>query len=151
MNLANKILSDMRGYLKLGESEKDKLVFLRMVVSSLEKEKINLKLKDVNDLSDESVVTILQKQVKLLDQELESLKIAKRDTMKVEAQKELVKKYLPTQMNEEELNEYIKIKVEELKIDSIKMQGKLMGVASKELKGKADLGLFSKLVRDYFN
>lgn len=139
------ILKDMRESMKSGD--KEKLIILRLLVSSLENEKVNKKLSTIDELKDEDVITIVQKQVKLLDQEIESLIKADRDTTRVVSQKSVVSAYLPKQLSEQELEDYINNKINELNISSLGEQGKLMGILSKELKGKADLGLVSKIVR----
>jgi uncharacterized protein YqeY len=147
MNLVEKIKNDVTVSMKNGE--KDKKVMLKLLVSSLEKEKINQKLKDVTDLKDEDVVNVLQKQMKLLEQERESLIVAKKEQSRldlIDLQKSVVKEYLPEQLGEDEITKYINNKKIELNIDFVNQKGKLMGILSKELKGKADLGLVSKLV-----
>lgn len=149
MNLAETIVTDMRTAMK--KQEKEKLTILRMLVSSLENAKVEQKVTTVNDLNDEAVLAVVQKQMKTLEQELDSLKTANRDTEKVENQKSVVKEYLPEQMSEETLRDYINGQIVTLNIDSVKLQGKLMGVLSQELKGKADMGLVSKLVRELLN
>lgn len=146
MNLSSKIVNDMRTAMKL--RNKEDLVILRMLVSSLENEKFNKKLSEVIDLSDNEVIPIIKKQVKVLDQELDGLKKAGRSVDRVTNQKLVLLKYLPVQMTENELKDFILIKIEEIGITSIKEQGKLMGVISKELKETADLGLVSKIVRE---
>lgn len=149
MNLVEQIVTDMRGAMK--EGKKEELTILRMLVSNLENLKVEKKVSTVNDLTDEDVVKVVQKQVKMLVQELDSLKVAKRDTGKVEKQKEVVETYLPEQLTGEELKVYINGKIEEEKAEvegstPKELKGKIMKVLSKDLRGKADMGEVSRLV-----
>lgn len=150
MGTASKIVQDMRGAMKA--RDKDKLGILRMLVASLENEVVSARsageVGDKESLSDDVTVSVVQKQVRMLDQELTSLVEAGRCTVAVERQKEAVKKYLPEQLSRDELESYIKDKITELNIGTIKQQGQLMGVLSKELKGKTDMGAVSKAVRN---
>lgn len=124
------------------------LTMLRIILGELENKKVEHKLKVVEELSTEQVEEVLVSQLKKLNQELEGLKSAGRATDKVKFQQDIVKQYLPEQLDEEQLVERIKQKMVELDVTSPAGQGKLMGALSKDLKGKADLGLVSKLVRE---
>lgn len=146
MSKVLKIKEDMKIALK--EKNKDKLTALRMLISSLEKEKVEKKLDSVEKLSDSDVDVVIQKEIKKLDQELEGLEKAGRDVSSVVKQKESLLVYLPKQLSEEEVKTYVETKVKELGIESKKQMGQLMGILSKELKGKADMKLVSTIVNN---
>lgn len=137
-----------RGLKERSKEFENEVVMLRLVLAELENKKVELKLKDVESLTEDTVNEVLMGQLKKLDQELESLEKAKRDTSLVLQQKGILYEYLPKQLTNLEIVKIVTNKVAELKITSIKEQGKLMGVLSKELKGKADLGQVSKIIRE---
>lgn len=92
------------------------------------------------ELSDETAVKILQKMVK---QRKESAAIFTEQGRTDLAENELseasvIEKYLPAQMSDEELTAAIKEIIAEVGAVSAKEMGKVMGVASKKLAGKAE-------------
>ncbi|MCK9154756.1 MAG: GatB/YqeY domain-containing protein [Paludibacteraceae bacterium] len=92
------------------------------------------------NFSDEQAVKIIQKMVK---QRKDSADIFKQQNRTDLAEGELaeiavIEKYLPKQMSEEELEAAIKAIIAEVGATSAKDMGKVMGVASKNLAGKAE-------------
>ncbi len=59
----------------------------------------------------------------------------------------MIEKYLPKQLSQEELNTYIKSLILKLNVSSVKEMGKIMGVANKELAGKADGKAISETIK----
>lgn len=101
------------------------------------------------DLTDEAAVKILQKMVK---QRRDSAEIYKQQNRPELAENELaemavIERYLPKQMTEEELSAALKEIIAEVGATSAKEMGKVMGVASKKLAGKADGRLISEKVK----
>ncbi len=93
-----------------------------------------------DELSDETAIKILQKMVK---QRKESAAIFTEQGRPELAEGELaeaavIEKYLPAQMTDEELTAAIKEIIAEVGATSAKEMGKVMGVASKKLAGKAE-------------
>lgn len=100
-------------------------------------------------LSEETEIKVLQKLVK---QRRESADIYlsqnRQDLYQIEAEEiEVIEKYLPKQLSAEELNAYIKALIEKLQVTSVKEMGKIMGVANKELSGKADGKAISETIK----
>lgn len=62
-------------------------------------------------------------------------------------QLEVIQKYLPEQMSEEEVGGIIKRIIEESGASSMKDMGRVMGLATSELSGKADNKLIASLVK----
>lgn len=105
------------------------------------------------DLTDEAAVKILQKMVK---QRRDSAEIYKQQNRPELAENELaemavIERYLPKQMTEEELTAALKEIIAEVGATSAKEMGKVMGVASKKLAGKADGRLISEKVKFLLN
>ncbi len=92
------------------------------------------------ELSGDTALKIL---VKMVKQRKESAKIYSEQNREDLAQPELaeaaiIEEYLPKQMSEEELTEALKKIIAEVGATSAKEMGKVMGVASKQLAGKAE-------------
>jgi uncharacterized protein YqeY len=67
------------------------------------------------------------------------------------AEMAVIERYLPKQMTEEELTAALKEIIAEVGATSAKEMGKVMGVASKKLAGKADGRLISEKVKSLLN
>lgn len=63
------------------------------------------------------------------------------------AQVEVIESYLPKQMSEEEIEAVVKEIIAQTGAQSMKEMGKVMGVASKQLAGKADGKKISEVVK----
>ena len=92
------------------------------------------------ELSDADIMKIVQKMVKQRKDAAELFKSQNREDL---AEKELaevdaISGYLPKQLTKEELEPIVKSIIEKVGATSMKEMGKVMGVASKELAGKAD-------------
>lgn len=99
------------------------------------------------EASDE--MKILQKLVK---QRKESAELfngqGRKDLADAElAQAAVIEKFLPAQMSEDEVKSVIKVIIEKVGATTAKDMGKVMGVASKELAGKADGKVISEIVK----
>jgi uncharacterized protein YqeY len=63
-------------------------------------------------------------------------------------QADIIKAYLPQQLDEAAIKAKVESIIKELGATSMKDMGKVMGVATKELAGKADNSVISKFVKD---
>lgn len=101
------------------------------------------------ELTDNHAIEILQKMKK---QRLDAAQIY-RDNGRPElaegeeAEAKILEEYLPKQMDEGELTEYIRALIEKLGVTDMKGMGRIMGTATKELAGKAQGGDISRIVK----
>lgn len=106
--------------------------------------------KGANDeLSDETAIAILQKMVK---QRKDSAEIytsqGRPDLAEGEiAQIKVIQDFLPSQLTAEELETAVKKIITEVGATSMKDMGKVMGMATKELAGKAEGRAISEMVK----
>ena len=117
----------------------------------VKKEFLEAKTAKGNDgeLSDEQAVKIIQKMVK---QRKDSADIFTQQNRPDLAENELaelavIEKYLPKQMTDAELTAEVKAIIAEVGATSAKEMGKVMGVASKKLAGRADGKAISEKVK----
>ena len=101
------------------------------------------------ELTDEAATKILAKMVKQRKESAAIYAAQNRDDL---AQGELaevavIEEYLPKQLTDEELTAAVKQIIEQVGATSMKEMGKVMGVASKQLAGKAEGGVISAKVR----
>lgn len=92
------------------------------------------------DLSDDDIIKIIQTQVKRRNDAATQYKNAGRDDLLQIELDEIAfyEPYLPAQLSDEKLTEAIKEVIAKVGATTIKDMGKVMGMASKELAGKAD-------------
>jgi hypothetical protein len=136
MNLANQINEDIKAAMKA--REKDKLEALRGI------KKVLLEARAAKgasaELDDQEVLKVIQK---LAKQGSDSAKIYKeqgRDDLYQQEmlQVEVFETYLPEKMSDESLTLAIQTIIESVGATGMKDMGKVMGIASKNLAGKAD-------------
>jgi len=145
MNLFDKISDDIR--LAMLARDKERLEALRNV------KKVLIEAKTAKSGSEElSDDTAIKAIAKLAKQGRDSAEIYKQqnrmDLYDPEmAQVKILESYLPKQMDDEELTAAIKAIIEKTGATSIKEMGKVIGLASKELAGKADGRLISDKVK----
>ena len=146
MNLFDKVSGDIKAAMLA--RDKVRLEALR----GIKKEFLEAKTAKGNEgeLSDETAMKIL---VKMVKQRKESAAIYTEQNRTDLADEELaqaavIEEYLPKQMTEEELTAALKAIIEKVGASSAKDMGKVMGVATKELAGKAEGKAISTKVRE---
>ena len=144
MRLEEKIQQDIKAAMLA--KEREKLESLRAIKAAI----LLAKTADGSEsVADDALVKIIQKLVK---QRKETAIIYKEQNRPELAEKELMEAsymevYLPKQLSEEELTAEIKKIIAEVGATSAKEMGKVMGVASKALAGKADGRAISTIVK----
>lgn len=144
MALTETVVKDMTEAMK--SQDKFALSVLRMLKSSLQMEKINLK----HELSDEEATTVIKRQVKQRkDSIAEYEKYDKKDEVEnLNKEIEVLSKYLPAEISEEDINKALDEIFEELKPETMKDMGRVMKEATSRLGAGADGSLVSKLVKE---
>ncbi|MBQ8864459.1 MAG: GatB/YqeY domain-containing protein [Rikenellaceae bacterium] len=94
----------------------------------------------IAELPDADTLKIIQKLCKQGTDSAEIYKASGREDLASEelAQVEVLKEFLPAQMSDAELTEAVRAIITEVGAESMKDMGRVMGVASKALAGKAE-------------
>ena len=102
------------------------------------------------ELKEEDETKLLQKLVKQRRDSLEIYQQQKREDLATKEQEEItvIEKFLPKQMTNEELKEALSAIITQVGASSAADMGKVMGVATKQLAGKADGKAISSAVKD---
>lgn len=100
-------------------------------------------------VSAEKEVQILQKMVKQRKDSIAEFEKASRADLIQKEQEEInvIEKFLPAMMSEDEIREGVKKIIAETGATSVKEMGKVMGAASKAFAGKADNKIVSEVVK----
>jgi uncharacterized protein len=101
------------------------------------------------ELTQEAEIKVLQKLIKQRKESVEIYKTQNRDDLYAIEMEEMkvIEPYLPQQMSRFEIEGYLQELISRLGVTSVSDMGKVMGVASKELAGKADGRTISEVVK----
>ena len=122
------------------------LAVLRMVIGAIQLEEINKK----SELTDEDFIGVVSKQIKTRKESIVEFEKAGRTDLIEQTSKEIeiLNKYMPEQLSEDEVLKVIEDALNELKPEKPSDMGKLMGFLTPKLKGKADMSFVSKTIKD---
>ena len=128
------------------EHEKERLNVLRMVKAAVDLEHIDKKV----EINDELVLTVVLKQVKMREDSIEQYsKTSRSDLVEKETTElNILKEFLPKPLTDSEVDELISEAIEKIKPEGMKDMGKVMGVATKQLAGKAEGRAISAKVKE---
>lgn len=148
MGLKEKLMADLKEAMKEHDKvRKDTISFARAAIKQHE-------VDNRVELSDEEIIPILAKQVKMRKDALADFEKAGRADL-VEAYNEEIKileSYLPEQMSLEEIKKVVADAAESLGIEGGKQNmGKLMRAVMGKLKGKADGNTVREAVTEYLS
>ena len=144
MSIVEEINKDIVTFMK--SNDKKNLTTLRMAKNALQTEKLNKN----HELNEEEIINTLKKFVKQKKDNIEEYKKYNKDDVVLDLQREidLVSKYLPEELSEEEIVKGLDKIFDEVKPESIKDMGKLMAAANEYFGVKADRALVSKLIKE---
>ncbi len=102
------------------------------------------------EATDEDVISVIQKEVKQRKDSIEQFRSGGREELaqKEQQELELLQKYLPEQISEDEIYKIVDEAVRQTGATSPQDIGKVMGVVMPKVKGKADGAVVSKIVRE---
>ncbi|MFH7281821.1 GatB/YqeY domain-containing protein [Weissella confusa] len=143
MSLLEQLTNDMKEAMKA--KDKVTLGVVRMVKSSVSNEQIKLG----HDLTADEELAVLSREMKQRVEELESYKDADRVDLaeEIQGQIDVLKRYMPEQMSEEEVVAVVKETIAEVGASSKADLGKVMGALMPKVKGKADGKLVNQTVQ----
>ncbi len=144
MNLSERINNDMINFMK--NKDTFSLGVIRMVKGAIQLEKINLK----RDLNDEEVVSVLAKQIKMRNDSIAEFSKANRTDLVDQYQQEIeiLKRYMPEQLSEDEVNAIIDEAFATVNPTSAKDMGLIMREVSPKLKGRADMAKVNAIIKE---
>ncbi len=119
---------------------------IRMFLSEVQRFEIDNK----EEVDDAKALQIINKMIKQRNDSISQFKEGGREDLadKEQQEVEILSKYKPEQLSEEDITEKVKSAIEETGAESMQDIGKVMGVLKSTLAGSADMGLVSKIVKD---
>jgi len=146
--LQQKISNNLKEALKSGDAFKAGT--LRLLISALHNKEIEKKGKGQESiLSDEEVIEVLSREAKKRREASEIYSKGNRADLADKEKKELeiIMGFLPTQLSPEEIEKVILAVIEQVKPKGPKDFGRVMAEVMKELRGRAEAGVVSEIVK----
>ena len=142
--MVEKFMDDIKTAMKSGD--KETLSVLRMAKGSLDKERIDKK----REVNDELLTEVIAKEIKTRNESIKEFEKGGRADLveKTQNEVEVLKKYLPEQLTEEEVDKIIEEVFNEVKPESMKDMGKVMGIVTPKVKGRYDMSQVSTKIRN---
>lgn len=144
MSLKEQLFNDLKTAMKEKDTvRKEVIQIVRAGVLQIEKDK------KIDNLDDDSVLSVISKEIKKINDVMPDFEKAQRQDLIDEANKkiELLKAYLPEQLSEAEIEEIVAETINSVGAVSVRDMGKVMGAVTAKTKGKADNKLVSDVVK----
>ena len=144
MTLITQIQDHVKAAMKAGD--RLKLSTLRMLVAAIKQKEIDTR----SDLSDDDIISIIEKQMQQRLEAAEQYEAAGRNELfeKESQEAEILKAYLPEKMGEEEVKEMIEKIISEMGGISMKEMGNVMSALKDQAGSKINMKLASQMVRE---
>jgi len=119
---------------------------IRMFLSEVQRFEIDNK----EEVDDAKALQIINKMIKQRNDSISQFREGGRDDLaeKEEKEVEILSKYKPQQLSEEEVTLKVQEAIKETGASSMQDIGKVMGVLKSSLAGSADMGMVSKIVKE---
>jgi len=142
------LLSDIKQDLKQAMLDKNDLQrdTIRMFLAEVQRFEIDTKEK----ADDAKAIQIINKMIKQRNDSISQFKSGGRNDLaeKEEKEVEILSKYKPEQLSEEEVTRKVKEAIETSGASSMQDMGKVMGILNSSLAGSADMSMVSKIVKE---
>jgi uncharacterized protein YqeY len=128
------------------ERNKEKTSTLRMALSELKKEEIDRR----EEITNEDSIKILQRMIKQRKESKAQFLDAGRSELADKENEEILilQDFLPEQLSEEAIKVIVLEAISETQAKEPQDMGKVMGALKSKIKGNADMGIVSKIVKE---
>lgn len=144
MSLKDILMEDLKSSMKEKDNlRKNTITMLRSRIKQYE-------VDNREDVNDDLIMQMIQKELKERSDTLESLKDSNRDDLIEDTKAEIaiLEKYLPKQLSDDELAEIIEKIIAETKAESIKDMGKVMASAKEQIGSRATPKRMSEIIKE---
>ena len=143
MSLKEKLNEDLK------QAMRDKEVVKRDSIRAINTMIKQIEVDERIVLDDAEVIKLVQRGIKQREEAISQYSAASRTDLveKEQSQIDVFMIYLPKQLNDEELEAGMRDVIQEVKAESIKDMGKVMGAASKKFAGVADGKRINEMVK----
>ncbi|MFQ5774765.1 MAG: GatB/YqeY domain-containing protein [Kiloniellaceae bacterium] len=124
---------------------------LRLILAALKDRDIAARGKGNSDgISEDEILEMLRKMIRQRQESIEMYQKANRQDLvdKETAEIEVIERFLPKQLDEDEMRGAVSEVIDELKASTIKDMGRVMGTLKERYAGRMDFGRASALVKE---
>jgi len=141
----NNALSD-----SLKSKQSERVLTLRAIVSAKKDKEIEKRTQDNKEVTDEDMISILNKMLKQRKESVEMYQKASRQDLvdKENAEIKIIEEFLPQQLNQEEIEKVCLETISNIGASSLKDMGKVMASLKEKYLGKMDFSLAGKILKD---
>lgn len=143
MSLKETVTNDMKDAMRAHDSAK--LSCLRLLLAAVKQREVDERIEPTDDV----VISVIGKLVKQRRDSVEQYTAANRKDLADKEQFEIdvMQKYLPQQMSEDEIRAIVEEAVKATGASGMAAMGKVMGAVKGKCAGKADMGKVSAVVK----
>lgn len=147
MTLKDKLMDDLKQSMKNKEQIRKSVVIL--IRSAIKQKEVDERV----EVSEEDVLAIISKQMKQRKDALEEFKKAQREDLILQTEQEIdiLTQYLPKQLTDDELESIIQEIINQIGATTMKDMGKIMGIATPKVQGKADGKRINEIAKKFLN
>jgi len=144
MTIKKQLRDALTEALKAGEAQRK--TTLRMALASIK----NAEVEAREDLAEDLVLNLVQKEVKARQETIEAAKQANRPDLieKAEQEIKILNEFLPQQLSAEEVKALVQEAIQESGATSMSEIGKVMGALMPKIRGRADGKQANQFVRE---
>ena len=144
MSIKQTISEDMKTFMRAKDTAR--LGAVRLLQASIKQKEID----DRVELTDDQVLSVIQKMLKQRKDSIEAYQKANRQDLIDQEQLEIdvLTKYMPEPLTDGEVRTIIDEVIAEVNATDMKDMGKVVGVLKSKIAGRADMGQVSKTVRE---
>ncbi len=148
MSIKETIMNDLKEAMK--SKKTDELRVLRSLKAKILEKEISERKGGEATITDEQATEVLMKAAKQRKESIDQFEQGGRDDLVEKEKKELsiIESYLPEMMDEDSIRKEVQKQIEEMGADSMADMGKVMGIMMSKLKGKAEGGDVSRIVKE---
>jgi uncharacterized protein len=143
MALKERITEDMKTAMRAGD--KERLATIRLALAAIKQREVDERIA----LDDSQVLAVLEKMIKQRREAVAQFESGKRADLvaKENAEIEVLKGYLPAQLDDAALDALITQAISASGASSIKDMGKVMAAVKPQVQGRADMGAVSARIK----
>jgi len=149
MSIRAKINDELKAAMHARDQQK--VNALRLINASIKDKDIASRTEENRDgIGDDAILSLMQSMIKQRRESAEIYRGANRQDLvdKEEGEIVVIEAFMPKQLSDAEVISAIDLAIKAIGATSIKDMGKVMGMATKQLAGKADNSLVSRLVKE---
>jgi uncharacterized protein YqeY len=142
-SLKTRLQADLKTAMK--EKDAPRRDAIRLIISDVKSKEIDLQ----REISGEEEIRLLQTQAKQRHDSIQQFRAGNREDLvdKEQRQLDIIESYLPSQMSDEDLQDFVEQGATEAGAEGSKDMGKVMGLLSKRSDGRVDGRRLSEAVR----